>query len=70
MVLFLEEYDLRVNLLYVWPRLLPDMSFQRGDVIGVAEDLGARYPGIINHLHFEVVEKNRRVDPMQFLEVA
>ena len=68
MVLWLDEYDLRVNLLYVWPRLLQNGQFHRGDVIGVAEDLGARYPGIINHLHLEVLYDGKKVNPMGYLE--
>ncbi len=70
MVLWLDEYELRVNLLYVWPRLLQTGDFHRGDVIGIAEDLGARYPNIINHLHFEVLLKGKKVDPMEYLEAA
>ena len=68
-VLELDE-GMKVNILYCWPRLTKLKRFRRGDVIGLAQDLSARYPRIVNHVHFEVVVHGRRVDPMQFLEAA
>lgn len=60
----------RMNLLYVWPRLVKGKRFARGEVIGFAQDLTARYECIINHVHAEVVVNGRRVDPLLYLVAA
>jgi len=60
----------RCNLLYVWPRLTKGKRFERGEVIGMAQDLSALYPCIIIHVHTEIVVRGRRVDPMEYLEAA
>jgi len=67
---FIFDVTVRMNILYMWPRLIKGTKFKRGDVIGTVQDLSARYPKIINHVHVEVVVRGRRVDPMRYLEVA
>lgn len=39
---------------YVFPLVSEDDTVYAGQLIGVVQDLSPRYPGITNHIHFEV----------------
>lgn len=38
---------------------------QAGQVVGYAQDLSGRYPGITNHVHLEVRERGHELSPSQ-----
>lgn len=61
------HYTARV--LYVGPAVQPGWTVAAGDVIGRAQDLGARYPdGMTNHVHVELTSGQRgRLDPLVVL---
>lgn len=50
-----------VKMFYVARSLLGKVA--AGDVVGTAQDLEPRYPGITNHVHLEVRCKGAVVDP-------
>lgn len=52
---------------YVKPSVHKGQIIQEGDIIGTVQDLTTRYPGISNHLHFEVKVNGEHVDPEPFL---
>jgi murein DD-endopeptidase MepM/ murein hydrolase activator NlpD len=54
------KYAARV--FYVAPTVGEGDTVQLGDVIGEAESLQARYGGITNHVHLEVLRQGRRID--------
>ncbi len=56
-----------VRIFYASPNhaFAPGAKVLAGDVIGSAQDIGARYPGIMNHIHLEVVTPDGgSMDPM------
>lgn len=61
------RYTARV--LYVGPAVQPGWTVAAGDVIGRAQDLGARYPaGMTNHVHVELTSgQGGRLDPLVVL---
>lgn len=61
------RYTARV--LYVGPAVQPGWTVAAGDVIGRAQDLGARYPaGMTNHVHVELTSgQSGRLDPLVVL---
>lgn len=61
------RYTARV--LYVGPAVQPGWTVAAGDVIGRAQDLGARYPaGMTNHVHVELTGgQGGRLDPLVVL---
>ncbi len=55
-----------IKLWYLAPTLHPGDLVKAGQVIGFAQNLGARYPGITNHVHMEVWDlrkMNVAIDP-------
>lgn len=36
-----------------------------GQIVGRAQDLGVRYPGITNHVHVEVRDRGRELSPIE-----
>ena len=61
-----ERDALMVKLFYVQPALPPGDAVEEGQVVGVATSLQRRYPGISDHVHVEVWQAGRRVDPVSF----
>lgn len=49
------------RVLYVAPSVTEGVIVAAGDDIGVSQDLGARYPGITNHVHVELRDADRRL---------
>lgn len=43
-------------------------TVKQGELIGTAQDLTIKYPGITNHIHFEITLKGTQIDPSRFLE--
>ena len=41
---------------------------EEGQRLGVVQNLAKRYPGITNHIHFEVKRGREYIDPRPFLE--
>lgn len=60
-----EFYAIRY--FYVQPRVFEGQIIKAGDIIGLAQDITARYPdqGMRPHIHIEVIDRktNQRVDP-------
>ena len=56
------------KILYVEAEVTVGEILRVGEVIGVAQDLGERYPGITCHVHLEVHTNNEAVDPLPLLE--
>ncbi len=48
---------------------IADLTFpEKGDAIGLVQDLADRYPGITNHFHFEIKDAfGKYIDPTEFL---
>lgn len=53
---------------YVQPCVKVGDKINAGQVIGIMQDLGKRYPGITPHFHFEVKRSGEFLDPHQYLE--
>jgi murein DD-endopeptidase MepM/ murein hydrolase activator NlpD len=51
---------------YVRPLLPVGCEVEKGDAIGVVQDLTEIYPGITNHYHFEVLKDGENVDPISW----
>jgi murein DD-endopeptidase MepM/ murein hydrolase activator NlpD len=49
------------RVLYIDAAVVDGDEVVAGDVIGAAQDLGARYPGITNHVHVELRDATRTV---------
>ena len=43
-------------------------SVEKGSIIGWAQDLGAVYPGITQHVHFSIIEDGKRINPTGWLK--
>ena len=43
-------------------------EIKRGDILGAAQDLAVVYPGIVQHFHFELIVKGRRIDPTEYVK--
>lgn len=43
-------------------------TVEQGEAIGTAQDLTIKYPGITNHVHFEITLNGEQVDPSRFLQ--
>lgn len=58
-----------VKLFYLDPlKEIVGRTVKQGELIGTAQDLTIKYPGITNHIHFEISFKRAQVDPSRFLE--
>jgi len=55
------DYDFRV--FYVDPSVRVGQEVAADTAIGLAQDLGRRYPGIPNHVHFEIKKDGAYLDP-------
>ena len=54
------ETHLSARVLYVSPTVAEGDLVSAGDVLGAAQDLTGRYPGITNHVHVEMRDAQRR----------
>jgi peptidoglycan LD-endopeptidase LytH len=54
------ETHLSARVLYVSPTVAEGDFVSAGDVLGAAQDLTDRYPGITNHVHLEMRDAQRR----------
>jgi len=55
------ETKLTARVFYVAPTVAVGDVVVAGEEIGAAQDLGARYPGITNHVHVELRDSRRRL---------
>lgn len=62
----------RFRFFYLQPLVSVGDAVEVGDVLGIAQDLGTRYPnGITNHTHFEIRDAHgAHVDPTPLYLVA
>ncbi|WP_272962288.1 M23 family metallopeptidase [Alcanivorax jadensis] len=54
-------YDFRT--FYIEPSVAVGDKVDKCSVIGTGQSLGKRYPGIPNHIHFEIKKAGKYVDP-------
>lgn len=59
---------MEIKVFYIEPR--PPGPVRQGDVIGRAQDIAAKYPGITPHVHIEVWRGGAAVDPAPLLRLA
>jgi len=48
---------------YVEPILPLGRRVREGDIIGFSQDLGKRYPGITDHVHYEIIHEGKYINP-------
>lgn len=58
----------RVNLMYVLPHVSVGQTVEAGELIGYAQSLQKRYPGIPDHVHLEVSISGVKVDPLPYFK--
>lgn len=56
-----DGYDFRV--FYIRPTVEEGQIVDKDESIGVVQDLGKRYEGIPNHVHFEIKKGGEYIDP-------
>lgn len=55
---------LRHRLFYIYPRVAKGDIVDPGDLLGIVQDSDKRYPGITNHVHYEILDAdNEAIDP-------
>jgi len=60
--------DLSVKIFYMSPpNTIMGKGVEAGDVIGKAQSLLTKYPGIINHIHLEIKRNGSIIDPKLLL---
>ena len=57
------EAGYRHRVFYIWPVLDKGKRVKEGQVIGISQDIGKKYPGMPNHIHYEVKFQNKFIDP-------
>jgi len=62
----IEGYDARY--FYINPRVQVDEIVGPNYVVGTVQSLQVPYPGIIDHIHFEVKKDGKFVDPLWYIE--
>ncbi|MDE0840080.1 MAG: hypothetical protein OSB41_13650, partial [Kiritimatiellae bacterium] len=45
----------------------PTNTVKAGDTLGIAQDIGLRYPDITNHIHLEMWLDDEAIDPTAWL---
>ena len=60
--------EVDVKLLYVACDFQQGDQVTRGEKIGRSQDLGAKYPGITQHCHIEILLDDEHIDPGLYLE--
>ena len=53
---------------YVESFVQPGEMVAKGQIIGWAQDLDKVYPGIVQHVHFEIKKNGRFINPAEYLE--
>lgn len=53
----------KVRILYVDPWVKVGDTVDQSTVLGLSQKLGVRYPGIGEHVHLEIREKGKIIDP-------
>lgn len=64
-----EHEGLRVLLLYVKTDITAGALVHPGSMLGVAQDLGRKYPAIKNHIHCEIWQAHNPADLLKHLTV-
>jgi murein DD-endopeptidase MepM/ murein hydrolase activator NlpD len=57
-----------IKYMYINPIVRPGHVVRVGQKLGVIQDLTEKYPGINNHVHFEVWIEGKHVDPLIWLK--
>lgn len=57
-----------VKLFYLSPTVPVGTTVRRGQQIGVAQQISKKYPGITEHIHVEVYEGGKVIDPSGLIE--
>ncbi len=52
---------------YILPTVELGLKIKVGDKIGVCQDLQPKYPGITQHVHFEIEVNGKHIDPTEHL---
>jgi len=60
------EEGLDYRFFYLEPSVVISDLIATGDILGIVQDLGARYEGITPHFHFEVKHGNEYLDPADY----
>ena len=64
----IKEADGNINkYFYVTPLISIGTAVSKGDLIGRAQDIAAKYPGMDNHFHFEVRNGGKALNPFELL---
>ena len=58
----------RQRYFYIEPLVQIEQVVSKGDILGSAQDLGIVYPGIVQHVHFSIIENGKRIDPTGWLK--
>jgi murein DD-endopeptidase MepM/ murein hydrolase activator NlpD len=58
----------RVKYMYIYPSVSPGQFVNKGDELGIVQDLSIIYPGMTNHYHMEVWVEGCHVNPEIWLE--
>lgn len=53
---------------YVEALVQAGQMVKAGEILGWAQDLKKIYPGIVQHVHFEIKKNGRFIDPMEYME--
>lgn len=59
-----------VKMFYLSPKVPVGAKVRRGQQIGIAQDISIKYPGITKHIHMEVFEGGKLVDPSGMIEYS
>lgn len=66
-----DEEGYRLRYYYVKPTVKKGDRINSDDILGTVQDLGERYPGMPNHIHFEIKDpkgSKNRVNPKKYLK--
>jgi len=68
--LVIENDRYQVKMLYLNPSYQPGTTVTKGAVIATAQNIASKYPGMVPHVHFEVLDKqtNKIIDPTKMFE--
>ncbi len=63
-----DRLGYRLRYFYVDPLVVMGQSISRGQILGVSQSLQNPYPGITDHVHFEVKNISGYTSPVEYLE--